>query len=740
MIMAVGAAAGRSLAGKPGRLKWTDKMNQDLLKCKEKALSLKSSSNPPCYQNGRKKGYMHILKDLWEDVGYVNLGLSAQNLCDHAAAITDENPQISARGDSSTVLDETEEVGASMFLQTESFEPAKCEGENLLNRNVVEGSNKHIFSDIADQRVSQGQTVTCTDQNTKNQIKPNLPDYDVLPSEIKNKAWGSISYACFCNTVNDVYDEIVHYRRNIFNVPSGRAGKSFIEELTFWIKQFNSDSDLNSVTLKAFMVLPTLILQKPSATSKSKEHSKAIERRLALWKQGNLSLLLKEVRFFQGKFVNSKKPRKVEDISKAFSKLVLQGKLTAAMKLLDNESSSGLLDLSPDVLQGLQDKHPEAADITEESLLHGPIDYIPPNVYDLIDEESIYNSASKTKGSAGPSGMDAELYKRILCSKNFKTEGKMLREELAVFTRNLLRKSYHPSLLEAFTSCRLIPLDKNPGIRPIGVGEVLRRIVGKTVSGFLKEKIKEAAGPLQVCAGHNAGAEAAIHAMSQVFVEEGTDGILLIDASNTFNQMNRSAALHNIQIMCKEMALYVINTYRSPSRLLICRGGEILSREGTTQGDPLAMPWYAINTSIMIQNLRDHCPLVNPVWLADDSAGGGSIVQLYNWYRQLSEEGQKFGYLVNGSKSWLIVKSRELAEEAKRVFGEEVNIMTEGQRHLGAVIASQEYKDQYCEKKVCAWKEEIERLSEIAKSQPHAAYIAFTKGYKSKFTYFMCTI
>ena len=34
--------------------------------------------------------------------------------------------------------------------------------------------------------------------------------------------------------------------------------------------------------------------------------------------------------------------------------------------------------------------------------------------------------------------------------------------------------------------------------------------MGKTVSGFLKEEIKEAAGPLQVCAGHNAGAEAAI--------------------------------------------------------------------------------------------------------------------------------------------------------------------------------------------------------------------------------------
>ena len=61
--------------------------------------------------------------------------------------------------------------------------------------NVVEGSNLHISSDTADQRAPQRRTATCKDQNTKNQIKPNLPDYDVLPSETKNKTWGSISYA-----------------------------------------------------------------------------------------------------------------------------------------------------------------------------------------------------------------------------------------------------------------------------------------------------------------------------------------------------------------------------------------------------------------------------------------------------------------------------------------------------------------------------------------------------------------
>ena len=69
----------------------------------------------------------------------------------------------------------------------------------------------------------------------------------------------------------------------------------------------------------------------------------------------------------------------------------------------------------------------------------------------------------------------------------------------------------------------LIPLDKNLGIRLIGVSEVLRPIIGKTISTFLKEEID----------GHSAGAEATIyiHAMAQIFDDDGTDGILLFDCN-----------------------------------------------------------------------------------------------------------------------------------------------------------------------------------------------------------------
>ena len=96
--------------------------------------------------------------------------------------------------------------------------------------------------------------------------------------------------------------------------------------------------------------------------------------------------------------------------------------------------------------------------------------------------------------------------------------------------------------------CRLIALDKCPGVRP---GEVVRRIIGKAVLATVKMDILEAAGPLQlVCAGQDTGCEAAIHAMRSLFAEENTEAVLLVDASNAFNSLNRQVALRNISILC----------------------------------------------------------------------------------------------------------------------------------------------------------------------------------------------
>ena len=70
-----------------GRIKWTEVGNHDILECKKQAQRLVNSENPPRFDNGRKKGYMGIMKQLWEEKGYGYLELTEQNLRDQAAKL-----------------------------------------------------------------------------------------------------------------------------------------------------------------------------------------------------------------------------------------------------------------------------------------------------------------------------------------------------------------------------------------------------------------------------------------------------------------------------------------------------------------------------------------------------------------------------------------------------------------------------------------------------------------------------
>ena len=104
--------------------------------------------------------------------------------------------------------------------------------------------------------------------------------------------------------------------------------------------------------------------------------------------------------------------------------------------------------------------------------------------------------------------------------------------------------------MKAFLACRLIPYDKNPGLRSIGFGELLRRVIEKAIMTTFRENIVDSVGLLQVCAGHESGCEAAIHTMREIFSGDETEAVRLIDALNVFNVFNRNTFLHNVQVVC----------------------------------------------------------------------------------------------------------------------------------------------------------------------------------------------
>ena len=127
----------------------------------------------------------------------------------------------------------------------------------------------------------------------------------------------------------------------------------------------------------------------------------------------------------------------------------------------------------------LKDKHPLGKEPDAYSLKDGEPEPVNPIIFDGLDADSVRSAALHTHGAAGPSGLDAHAWRR-LCS-SFKSASNSLCAALAGVGRRIATTAVNPEGLSAFVACRLIPLDKCPGVRPIGVGEVPRRIIAKTI-------------------------------------------------------------------------------------------------------------------------------------------------------------------------------------------------------------------------------------------------------------------
>ena len=179
-----------------------------------------------------------------------------------------------------------------------------------------------------------------------------------------------------------------------------------------------------------------------------------------------------------------------DNITRVFSKLVFEGKIHAALRYLSENHGGGVLnihehvnDSDGTVLDILRKKHPASREVRTEALLTTTCD--PPEVHPVLFEQltgqTVRNAALRTKGSAGLSGIDVTGWCRICAA--FHRKSSYLCTAFALVGRRLCSDFVAPAAapLLAFLACRLIPLDKNPGVRLTGVCEVIRRILGKAV-------------------------------------------------------------------------------------------------------------------------------------------------------------------------------------------------------------------------------------------------------------------
>ena len=295
--------------------------------------------------------------------------------------------------------------------------------------------------------------------------------------------------------------------------------------------------------------------------------------------------------------------------------------------------------------------------------------------------------------------------------------------------------------IQALMACRLIALDKCPGVRPIGVGEVPRRILSKVMAAATSADVEELCGTNQLCSGLKAGIEGAVHAIKELYEENsGTGwGLLLVDARNAFNSVSRVAALWNVRVLWPRCSRYLFNCYRGYA-IQVVRGAEehVLSREGVTQGDPLSMLMYAVAILPLIQALASHNKW-SQNWYADDSACAAKIHRLREWFDKLLELGPDFGYHPEPKKTFLVTDAED-KEKAIEWFSElGVKVVT-GQRFLGGYVGDRENMEEYVQQQVQKWVHHVEKLTNAAESQPQAAYAALTKSLQFEWTSLQCVI
>ena len=252
---------------------------------------------------------------------------------------------------------------------------------------------------------------------------------------------------------------------------------------------------------------------------------------------------------------------------------------------------------------------------------------------------------------------------------------------------------------------------------------------------------------MQLCAGLPSGCEAGAAALQKMWEDPEVEAIILIDARNAFNSLNRAEAINATWQHCPMLGQAFQNCTATPAR-------SASKDTSTTQGCPLGMAMYAVGSIPLIQKVTTDG--VRQIWYADDSGGGGKVEQLRRWYDALEREGPHRGYFIKLSKTAALVKPG-LEGKFREHFGDladpEKGGMTVvvpqdggpeglllGKRYLGVGVGNQGFRRRHVADKIEKWTDGLRVLSKYARTDPHPAYCLLTKSVIPSWRYTMRTM
>ena len=183
-----------------------------------------------------------------------------------------------------------------------------------------------------------------------------------------------------------------------------------------------------------------------------------------------------------------------------------------------------------------------------------------PQVPFVLDPDTFLKNAAKRGAAGGSSGMTVEHLRPILDS---------VRDQQLFFklAENVARANLTPTVIEAIRMDRMTALRKANGwVRGIVVGEVVRRLVARTMAQQLGPQVEAATAPFQYALSTRAGSECVAHVIQGLCEVNPEATVMSIDGISAFDQISRAAMLDGLFSRCGGKAIpFVRMFYSSPS-------------------------------------------------------------------------------------------------------------------------------------------------------------------------------
>ena len=369
--------------------------------------------------------------------------------------------------------------------------------------------------------------------------------------------------------------------------------------------------------LHKLMCFPKLVLRSSNRGGHKHQHHVAhdLERRLRCFQAGQLADLWREAQAQSRKVapdrVRTRQQARLEEDGELpasqvgrIRALIEEGALSKATKLL---LSTGLANSSdPSVRQALMDLHPPA----QPHLVPG--DDLPTEVASNVALEGDKDAqdaewtkiarraiASFPPGSAGgPSGL-RPVHLSECCRKM--GQGAALAHALGQFARVALQQAFPAPMREILCASSLIPLQKKDGgLRPIAVGDTIRRVVGKCLLSHGAVQMELASLQPRQCGVGVRNAAEMVGMGLQRFVESRAAAgdrdyaVLQVDVRNAFNSISRDALLRGCMAKVPSAYNWLRFCYGGPSPLF-CQGRRFCeSHVGVHQGDACGPLGFAL--------------------------------------------------------------------------------------------------------------------------------------------------